>query len=85
MKVTFMPKERKVNKVPFDEIPVGMVYIAECETGPVALKLEGGEAALLTYVNNDDWFVLADGYKGTPAYKILGKLTEIIVKRYKYD
>ena len=80
MKVTIVPKEKEDNEeIPFDEIPVGTVYIAESKAGPMALKLEDGEAALLTF-NNDDWFVLADGHKGTPAYKILGKLTEIIVE-----
>jgi hypothetical protein len=29
-----------------------------------------------------DWFKIADGFKGKPAYEILGKLTEIVVEEY---
>ena len=80
MKVTVKSKQKENMNVPFDEIPVGYVYIAERHNGPTALKLCDEEAVLLTHWNNDVWFEMAGGFKGQPAYKILGKLTEIIVE-----
>lgn len=81
MKITVKPKQKeKHENIPFDEIPVGYVYIAKYSNGPIALKLEDNEAVLLKYSNNSDWFEMAHGSKGQPAYEVLGKLTEIIVK-----
>ena len=81
MKVTVKPKQTKEFKIPFDEIPVGSVYVVRYCNGPVALKLEDNEAVLLSYSGSDAaWLELATDYKGIPAYKILGKLTEIIVE-----
>ena len=82
MKVTVKSKQKEDMSVPFDKIPVGYVYIAGRYNGPLALKLENNGATLLTY-NSDgsnNWFDMADGYKDVPAYKILGRLTEIIVE-----
>lgn len=80
MKITVKPKQEENCKVPFDEIPVGYVYVVE-RLGSIALKLLGGEAVLLKFDSNGgSWFAIADDYKGMAAYKILGKLTEIIVK-----
>ena len=81
MQVTIKQKKEKNESVPFDKIPVGYVYVVEEEYGPTALKLIDGEAVLLNHSgNNDTWLAIADGFKGKPAHKILGKLTEIIVK-----
>jgi hypothetical protein len=83
MKITIKPKQKKENHdVPFNEIPVGSVYVAKYYEGPIALKLKGDMAVLLTHgvVDASDLFVLADGFKDEPAYEILGKLTEIIVE-----
>jgi len=81
MKVTVNPKEKQDNHdIPFDEIPVGYVYVALYSDGPIALKLCNGEAMLLKYGNGDEWFTIADGYNGKPASKILGKLTEVVVE-----
>ena len=67
--------------VPFGEIQAGYVYIASGSHGPVALKLENNEAVLLSFCRYGiDWFSMALGFKNEPAYKILGKLTEIIVE-----
>ena len=83
MKVTVKEKQDKNREIPFDEIPVGYVYVAKYSDGPVALKLNDNKAVLLCYENDNDdydWFKLAEGFKGEPAYKVLGKLTEIIVE-----
>lgn len=79
MKVIVKEKNKKDEKVPFEGIPVGYVYIGGYRNGPILLKLENEEAAILAYGNNIDWFHLAIGWRGMPAYKILGKLTEITV------
>jgi len=34
----------------------------------------------LSHFRDEDWFEIADGFKGKPAYKVLGKLMEIIVE-----
>jgi hypothetical protein len=85
MKTTVKKKQEEKKQVPFDKIPVGAVYVAGNPTGPLVL----GKAVLLAnYVDDDkgmataDWFKIADGFKGKPAYEILGKLTEIIVEEY---
>ena len=80
MKVTVKEKQNKNMNVPFDEIPVGCVYVVLGKKGPIALKLMDNEAVLLTCYNNNNWFTMAHGIKGEPAYKVLGKLTEIIVE-----
>ena len=82
MKVTIKEKQEEKNQgVPFDEIPNGYIYVVGADDGPIALKLGGNNAVLLSYSDkNINWFVIADRYKGSPAYKILGKLTEIIVE-----
>ena len=80
MKITVKSERKENMNVPFDEIPVGHVYIAEYRGGPVALKLCNGEAVLLTHWDDGAWFCMAAGFKGTPAYKVLGRLTEIIVE-----
>ena len=84
MKVTVKPKTQKENqKVPFDEIPVGYVYVAKYTNGPIALKLNCGEAVLLRHYDDlpgSDFFEIAAGFKGEPAIKVLGKLTELIVE-----
>lgn len=81
MKITVKPKpEPEQCEILFDDIPVGYVYIANDSDGPTVLKLRNNEAVLLINYDNDRWFKLAKGYKGLPAYKILGKLTEIIVE-----
>lgn len=88
MKITIKAKQEEVQKIPFDAIPVGMVYVAESSVGPVALKLCGNEAILLadygeddTDTPTDDCLMLCAGYKDVPAYKILGKLTEVVIDR----
>ena len=85
MKVTIKEKQKKEknHEIPFDEIPTGYVYVTKYSDGPIALKLNDNKAVLLCYENDDDyydWFEMADGFKGTPAYKVLGKLTEVIVE-----
>jgi len=82
MKVTVKSKEKKESHgIPFDEIPVGYVYVALYSDGPIALKLCDNEAVLLGYSDNDsDWFSIASGFKDEPASKILGKLTEIVIE-----
>ena len=81
MKVTVKPKTQKENqKVPFDEIPVGYVYVAKYYDGPITLKLCDNEAVLLFHQNDSGWFAIANGFKDLPAYKVLGKLTEVIVE-----
>ena len=80
MKITIKPEPKKENhEIPFDKIPVGYVYEV-LVNGPTMLKLKKNEAVLLNYSSGDNWFKIADGHKGIPAYKILGKLTEIIVE-----
>jgi len=83
MKITIKPEEKKEHNIPFDKIPVGYVYRALWNDGPIALKLTDGEAVLLCHDYDDDgeWFQLADGFKGYPAHEILGKLTEVIVEK----
>ena len=81
MKITIKPKQVEENhEIPFDEIPVGYVYVVEHHSGPIALKLNNNEAVLLSYGGGNNWFILATGYKGKSAYKVLGKLAEIIVE-----
>jgi len=81
MKVTVKPKQaEKRQEIPFDEIPVGCVYVVEFSDGPTALKLKDKQAVLLSHHNSEDWFEIANGLKGQPATKILGKLTEVIVE-----
>ena len=82
MKVTVKAKPKpKQCGIPYDDIPVGYVYIAGSHTGPIALKLVKGNAVLLAnHPRSIDWFEITEGFKGVPAYKILGKLTEIVVK-----
>lgn len=80
MKVTVKEKQDVNKNVPFDEIPVGYVYVALYKGGPTALKLSEEQAVLLCCTTDPDWFMLANGYKGNQAYKVLGKLTEIIVE-----
>jgi len=78
MKITVISKEKpELKEIPYDEIKPGMVY--RIKGGIVVLKLTDEQAVLLHGVGGD-WFTLADGYKDDPATKILGKLTEIIVK-----
>jgi len=91
MIITTKPKKtEKVVIIPFNEIPVGHVYVVKYYDGPIALKLKGNNAVLLCD-NEDDTdnrfeddtdnrFEIADGFKGEPAYKVLGELTEIIVE-----
>jgi len=81
MKVTVKPKQtEKRQEIPFDEIPVGYVYVAKYSGGPIALKLKDKQAVLLSHGSSEDWFYVAEGFKDEPAYKILGKLTEVIVE-----
>jgi len=84
MKVTVKPKEKKEScKIPFDEIPVGYVYVALYSDGPITLKLKNGDAVLLSYndgLSVNEYLEIAKGFKGKPAYKILGKLTEIVIE-----
>ena len=85
MRITVKEKQDqdqdKNMNVPFKEIPAGYVYIAGNNYGPAALKLEHNEAVLLSFCEHGiDWFSMARGYKNEPVYKILGKLTEIIVE-----
>jgi len=83
MKITVKGKKEENHKILFDEIPIGYVYVAARPDGPILLKLDNNEAVLLTYSSHsEDWFAVtkAGGYKGEPAYKVLGKLVEIIVK-----
>jgi len=55
--------------------------VVEYSDGPIALKLKDKQAVLLSHHNNsEDWFEIAEGFKGTSATKILGKLTEVIVE-----
>ena len=99
MIITTKPKKtEKVVIIPFNEIPVGHVYVVKYYDGPIALKLKGNNAVLLCdneddtdnrfeddtdnrFENDtDNRFEIADGFKGEPAYKVLGELTEIIVE-----
>jgi len=81
MKVTVKPKQtEKSQEIPFDEIPVGYVYVAEFSDGPIALKLKDEQAVLLSHYDGGDWFCVTEGFKGMPATKILGKLVEVIVE-----
>jgi hypothetical protein len=82
MKVTVKAKQEENMNVPFDEIPVGYVYVAQWAGKPIALKLHGGAAVLLNYntETENDFLEIAVGFKGKSAYKILGKLTEIVVE-----
>jgi len=81
MKITVKPRKEEKNKnVPFDKIPVGYVYVSEFSDGAITLKLKNNEAVLLSHFRDEDWFEIADGFKGKPAYKVLGKLMEIIVE-----
>ena len=85
MRITVKEKQDqdqdKNMNVPFKEIPAGYVYIAGNSHGPVALKLEHNEAVLLSFCRYGiGWFNRALSFKNEPAYKILGKLTEIIVE-----
>jgi len=88
MKITVKNKKEEKKEIPFDEIPVGAVYVARFHDGPIVLKLNDGEAVLLSHSDENeenelsDWFEIADGFKGEPATKILGKLTEIVVEEY---
>ncbi len=84
MKITVKSRPKQCD-IPFDEIPIGYVYVSRCHDGPIMLKLKDNEAVLLTYSddenkNKNNWFKVAEGYKNLPATKILGKLTEIIVE-----
>ena len=85
MRITVKEKQDqdqdKNMNVPFEKIPAGYVYIAGNNHGPVALKLNNSEAVLLSFCRYGiDWFNMAIGFRNEPAYKILGKLTEIIVE-----
>ena len=80
MKVTVKPKQEERHDVPFDEIPVGYVYVVKYTDGPVVLKLNDGEAVLLCHDDSGDFFDMAAGFKGAPAYEVLGKLAEVIVE-----
>lgn len=82
MKVTVKSKEKQDCKIPFDDIPIGYVYVAGYSGGPVILKLRNGESAVLSlsYDNSRTFFGIAAGWKGESAHKILGKLVEIIVE-----
>jgi hypothetical protein len=83
MKVTVKAKQEKSCEVPFDEIPVGYIYVVYSTTEPIALKLENNNAVLLGHkgaFSDSNFFKIANGLKGTPAIKILGKLTEVVVE-----
>lgn len=80
MKVTVTVKEKEKNEIPFDEIPVGIVYVVSGHSGPIALKLNNNEAVLLCHNDKSNWFQLVGGLTSAPAYKVLGKLAEIIVE-----
>ena len=85
MKITVRPILKLKNQVvPFDEIPVGYVYVIQRPGEPVMLKLCKDEAVLLNYgagLNSDERLKLANDFKGLPTNRILGKLTEIIVEK----
>jgi len=80
MKVTVKEKQKEKNhKIPFDEIPVGYVYVCAFQ-GNTMLKLKNDEAVALTWHDGDDCLSIANVTKNKPACKILGKLTEIVVE-----
>ena len=82
MKITVKEKQKEDMNVPFNEIPVGYVYVVKHSFGPLALKLENNAAILLAYnsTGSGHWFDMDIGYKGISAHKVLGRLAEIIVE-----
>lgn len=80
MKVTIIPKKKpEIKDIPYNDIPVGMVYTCKYG-GNIMLKLKYNEAAALSFANGVDCFCMADITKNESAAKILGKLKEIIVE-----
>ena len=85
MKITIKGNEKVEPKITIEDVEPGYVFEI-FNSGPTtggkvkALKLEDGEAILLTYSSGCDWFEILDdeSWDNSPV-KILGKLTEIVV------
>ena len=81
MKITIKPKQKEGNqRIPFNMIPTGYVYTIH-SGGPVMLKLSGDVAVLLCHNSGNDCFAGIYDFSIASAYKILGKLTEIVVEK----